>query len=215
MSIRTCLRNALLCAGPCLGAVAQAAGAADPCDYRALDEAIRRTPKDADRYVDRAVCHLRNGPNGSKPPMRHADSAMRDLEQAIRLDPRHAMARHQYGRTALLYGNTTIASAEFSKAIALEPKLAHSYLGRGWALLQSCRPTEAAPDFERAVKLDASLRSALPDRQTLAAQQSACTRPATPAPRPQQGKSPWSPSDPYFDRNSDYWRQRNWENRPH
>ena len=203
-----------LCAAPVLGDSAFAASVTQICDYPVLDDAIRRNPKDADAYVNRAACRLRPGPTSAKPPLRHTDAAVRDLEQAIRLDPSHVLARHHYGRAALLLGNSAIATVEFSKAIALDPKLAHSYLGRGWAQLQSCRPAEAVPDFERAVTLDASLRSALPDRRAMNAQQAACTRATAPTPRP-QGKSPWSPSDPYFDRNSDYWRQRNWENRPH
>ena len=190
-----------------------AGAVASPCSIRDATDAVRKNPMDVGAYVTRAACYLTPGPNNQKPPLKSVDAAVKDLEQAIKLDPRNFYARHNYAHAAYLLGYQKIAVDEFTKAITLDSRAARSYMGRGWAYLQLCRFKEAAPDFQRAVSLDASLQSSVATRQQIANQQTACSRPAI-APAPPNRANPYRP-DPYFDHNSDYWRLRRWEERPH
>jgi tetratricopeptide (TPR) repeat protein len=190
---------------------ASSADAAGACDIRAATEAIRQHPRDANSYVIRAACLRTRGPGGQKPPLKNTEAAVRDLEVAIKLDPRNFFARHNYAYAAYLLGYAQFAVAEFTEAISLDPKAARSYVGRGWVYLESCQLKEATPDFQRAVSLDASLQTSVATRQEIVYRQSECARSAVPAPNPVRSPS----SDPYLDHSSDYWRQRNWEERPH
>jgi tetratricopeptide (TPR) repeat protein len=186
------------------------ARAAGPCSLRDATDAIRQSPKDANAYVIRAVCYLTFGPNDQKPPLKNLEAAVKDLEEAIKLDPKNFFARHNYAHAAYLLGYPKFAVSEFTKAISLNPKAARSYLGRGWAYLEACEFKDAGPDFQRAINLDASLRGEVATRQRIADLQADCTRPPVAAPnRPAPG------GDPYLDHNSDYWRNRRWEERPH
>jgi tetratricopeptide (TPR) repeat protein len=186
------------------------ARAAGPCSLRDATDAIHQSPKDANAYATRAVCYLTFGPNNQKPPLKNTEAAVKDLEEAIKLDPRNFFARHNYAHAAYLLGYPEFAVSEFTKAISLNPRAARSYLGRGWAYLELCEFKDAASDFQRAVNLDASLQGQVTTREQIADQQTECTRPAVAVPnRPAPG------ADPYFDHNSDYWRNRRWEERPH
>jgi tetratricopeptide (TPR) repeat protein len=184
--------------------------AAAPCSVREATEAIGRTPKDANAWVTRAVCYLTFGPNGQKPPLKNVDAAVKDLEHAIRLDPKNYFAHHNYAHAAYLLGFQDFAIYEFNKAIALSPRAARSYMGRGWAYLESCNLNNAVSDLQRAMNLDASLRSQVSERE-IAGKRADCARPPVAAPR----NVPAPGTDPYFDHNSDYWKNRRWEERPH
>ena len=184
---------------------------AGACDIRQATEAIRQNPRDANSYVIRGACLLMFRPGGQKPPLKDVESAVRDLEKAIKLDPRNFYARHNYAHAAYLLGYARFAVDEFTKAISLDPKAARSYMGRGWAYLELCQFKEATPDFQRAVSLDFSLQTKVATRQQIVAQQTECARPVVAPPNHLH-----SPAiDPYFDHSSDYWRRRTWEERPH
>jgi len=73
------------------------ARAADPCSLHDATDAIRQSPKDANAYVIRATCYLTFGPNDQKPPLKNLEAAVKDLEEAIKLDPKNFFARHNYG----------------------------------------------------------------------------------------------------------------------
>lgn len=79
----------------------------------------------------RATCNLTFGPNDQKPPLKNLEAAVKDLEEAIKLDPKNFFARHYYAHAAYLLGYPEFAVSEFAKAISLNPGSARSYLGRG------------------------------------------------------------------------------------
>ena len=173
--------------------------------------AVRHNPKDADAFVARAVCYMTFGPNDQKPPLRNMEAAVKDLETAIKLAPRSFFAHHNYAHAAYLLGYDDFAVYEFTKAIALNPNSSRSYMGRGYAYLEECNLKAAPADFQKAVSLDPSLRREVATEQTFARHRSECT--ARPVPPPNVRATPGT--DPYLDHNSDYWRQRRWEERPH
>ena len=173
--------------------------------------AVRQNPSDANAYVTRAVCYMTFGPNHQKPPLKNMEAAVKDLETAIKLDPRNFFAHHNYAHAAYLLGYDDFAVYEFTKAIALNPKSGRSYMGRGYAYLEECNLKAAPPDFQKAVSLDPSLRPEVATEQIFDYHRRQCT--ARPVPPPNFRATPGT--DQYLDHNSDYWRQRNWEERPH
>ena len=191
-----------------LGAMAYAAG---QCSVDEATESIRRHPNDANGYITRALCYMTVGPGHTKPRLKAMDAAVRDLETALKLDPKNYVVHHNYGHAAYLLGYQDFAVYEFTKAISLNSRSARSYMGRGWAQVYLCDFKNAVPDFQRAVSLDASLRREVASEQSIAAHEAECRRP--PIPPPSQFSGPGT--DGYFDRNSDYWRNRRWEERPH
>ncbi len=183
----------------------------EPCNLAALTNAIQQNPKDVTRYLDRAYCYGRPGPNNQKPPLRKLGAAIKDLETALRLDPRNFAAHHNYAHSAYLLGYDDFAVHEFTKAIALNPRSARSYMGRGFAYLEMCEFRAASPDFQKAVSLDPALRSKVATPQMIATKRNECR--IQPAGRSGGGLGP--SRNPYFDHSSDYWKQRKWEERPH
>ena len=168
------------------------------------DQRDSRNPNDAGAYVERANCYLKPGPNNQKPPLLNTEAAIKDLEAALKLAPRNWIAHHDYAHTAYLVGYDDFAVYEFNKAIALNPKSGRSYMGRGFAYLEMCDFKAAPADFQQAVNLDPSLRSQVATPQQIAEHHRQCT--ARPVPTPTYNRAPRN--DPYFDHNSDYWRQR-------
>ena len=127
MGLRRGMRIALLwCV---VAGIAGVAGQADfaraaaPCSLPDATDAIRQSPKDANAYVTRAVCYMTFGPNDQKPPLKNLEAAVKDLEDAIKLDPKNFFARHNYAHVAYLLGYPKFAVSEFTKAISLTPKL--------------------------------------------------------------------------------------------
>ena len=98
--------------------------------------------------------------------------AAKDLEKAIKLDPKEFTAWHNYGDLNYAAGdmwaindhsNRNRALWAFNHAIALNPKSARTYLGRGWTYLELNDVAHANADFQKALQLDPSLRK---DMQT-------------------------------------------------
>ena len=137
--------------------------------------------------------------------MNNTEAAVKDLEAALKLAPRNWIAHHDYAHAAYLLGYDDFAVYEFNKAIALNPKSGRSYMGRGFAYLEMCNFKAAPLDFQQAVNLDPSLRSKVATQQQIAYHHQECTARPVPPPSP-NGRRPGN--DPYFDHNSDYWRQR-------
>jgi hypothetical protein len=182
---------------------------ADTCISQS--NAVQQNPKDANAYITRAVCYMTFGPNDRKPPLKNMEAAVKDLETAIKLAPRNFFAHHNYAHAAYLLGYDNFAVYEFNKAIALNPNSGRSYMGRGFAYLEECNFKAAPPDLQKAVSLDPSLRSKVATEQEFARHREQCT--ARPVPPPNFRATPGT--DQYLDHNSDYWRLRTWEERPH
>jgi tetratricopeptide (TPR) repeat protein len=94
--------------------------------------------------------------------------AAKDLEKAIKLDPKEFTAWHNYGDLNYAAGdmwaindhsNRNRALWAFNHAIALNPKSARSYLGRGWTYYELNDLPHANADFQKALQLDPSLRA--------------------------------------------------------
>lgn len=94
--------------------------------------------------------------------------AARDLEHALRLDPRDFYAHHNYAEVCFETGDVSpampvehLAVTHFTEAIALNPRSARSYMGRGWAYLMIGDERRANADFAAALRLDPALRPEL------------------------------------------------------
>jgi len=145
----------------------------DGCDPKVLQDfkeenaALIKNPKDEGALVDRGVYDLRLAKT-SRLGTFLLWLAAKDLEQAIRLDPRDFAAWHNYGDVNYSAGddwahnshaNALRAVDAFNHAIALNPRSARSYLGRGWAYYQMNDQTHANADFQKALQLDPSLQA--------------------------------------------------------
>jgi tetratricopeptide (TPR) repeat protein len=136
---------------------------------------IQQNPKDSNAYVSRAEVYLTPSPDGGKPPLENLNLAVKDLESALKIDPKNFYALHDYGHAAYLLNHDDIAIAEFTKAIAVNPRgSGRSHLGRGWAYYEECKFDEALKDFHEAARLDASLQSSAATPQQIAAKKQEC-----------------------------------------
>jgi len=74
-------------------------------------------------------------------------------QQAVRLDPKDAMAHAILGRVQSMRHEHDLAVAECDTAIELNANLAQAQFGRGLALVFAGRPDEAVANFENAMRL--------------------------------------------------------------
>ncbi|GEM_PF-6907569 len=79
--------------------------------------------------------------------------ALRDAEEAIRLQPKLPRALRLRARVYQALGRTEEAIRDFTQAIALHPRDAEVFVERGSALLQLARVQEAIADFDRALAI--------------------------------------------------------------
>ena len=75
------------------------------------------------------------------------------FDEAIRLDPQHAMAYGKRGGTYSGLGQPERAIQDFDEAIRLNPKHGGTYIARMIAYTRLGKDEEAHQDFERAVRL--------------------------------------------------------------
>ena len=73
-------------------------------------------------YSNRAAAYHAKGDN---------DRAMADLSEAIRLDPKLAMARNNRGAAYNEQGDNDRAIADYNEAIRIDPKFAMAFNNRG------------------------------------------------------------------------------------
>lgn len=131
-------------------------------------------------YVTRAASLLKPSPGGGKPPLQNVEDAVRNLEIALRMDPRNFYARHNYAHAAYLLGYPAVAIDQFTKAITLNPRSGRSYLGRGYAHFQACELEAAASDFNQAMREDPALRSEVASQQKTQEKKQQCNHPPAP-----------------------------------
>jgi tetratricopeptide (TPR) repeat protein len=136
-------------------------------DFMEENATLIKNPKDEGALVDRAVAAERLQ-RTSRFSTYLLWLAAKDLEQAIRLDPKDFAAWHNYGDVNYDSGddwahnshaNALRAVDAFNHAIALNPRSARSYMGRGWAYYQMNDQAHANADFQKALQLDPSLRA--------------------------------------------------------
>jgi tetratricopeptide (TPR) repeat protein len=145
------------------------------CDPKVVGEfqrqsaALAKNPRDEDALVNRGVAAHRLAKT-SRLDLYLDWLAAKDLEQAVKLDPKDFVAWHNYGDLNYDSGddwmhndhsNARRALWAFDHAVALNPKSARSYLGRGWTYYQLNDQAHANADFKKALQLDPSLRADL------------------------------------------------------
>ena len=80
--------------------------------------------------------------------------ALADYSEAIRLDPRLAMAFNNRGNIYRDQGDYDRALADYDRALALDPAKPDPLASRGWVLSQKGEDERARQDFEKALALD-------------------------------------------------------------
>ncbi len=88
------------------------------------------------------------------------DRAMADYNEAIRLDPKLAVAFSDRGLAFQAQGDHQRAMADFNQAIELDPKLALAYNNRGFEYQIKGDLERALADYDEAIRLDPKLAPA-------------------------------------------------------
>jgi tetratricopeptide (TPR) repeat protein len=144
------------------GTEADAHFAAAEADFEIARAILERQPNDEASYnllVNRGSVRAQEE--------RYAD-AVRDLEDAVRLQPRHV---HAYLNLAEVYRKQKEwdrAAAELARAVALHPRLALLYHARGQVHQQRKDPAAALRDFSEAVRLYGAKPATPAERELLA-----------------------------------------------
>ena len=81
------------------------------------------------------------------------DNAMRDFNEAIRLDPNYAPTYNSRGNVYYAWKDYQRAIADFDKAISLSPNYAEAYYNRGLCYDKEGHVVEAQADFDKAKQL--------------------------------------------------------------
>jgi tetratricopeptide (TPR) repeat protein len=82
------------------------------------------------------------------------DGALKDSDEAIRLDPRSASFYCGRGHIRICRNELEQAIADYTQAIRLDPKWVAAYIGRGDAWRSSRKYDEAIADYSEAIWLD-------------------------------------------------------------
>src|SRR5207249_2230620 len=106
-------------------------------------------------YYSRATAHRVDG---------WYDRAIEDYDQAIRLDPKHAIAYNDRGNVYSGKGEVDRAIQDYDQAIRLDPRDASALNNRGLAYSRKSQPARAIQDFDQAIRLDPALASAYNNR---------------------------------------------------
>jgi len=92
------------------------------------------------------------------------DRAIADLSEAIRLDPKLAMAFNNRGAAYNEQGDNDRAIADYNEAIRIDPKLAMAFNNRGNAYSDKGDNDRAIADFNETIRLDPKLARAFQNR---------------------------------------------------
>ena len=79
--------------------------------------------------------------------------ALRDYNEAIRIDPTHPFAYYNRGLFYGNHGDDSSAIADYSEAIRLKPNFGDAYKSRGAAYMHSNHMVEGAEDWAKAAQL--------------------------------------------------------------
>jgi serine/threonine protein kinase/tetratricopeptide (TPR) repeat protein len=90
--------------------------------------------------------------------------AVTELDEALRLNPRHYWSAVQRGICRQELGQYTLAAADFGLGIGLWPEFAWGYFNRGYVLEKSGNRAEALADYTAALERDPALVAAYVNR---------------------------------------------------
>ncbi|MBG1268514.1 serine/threonine-protein kinase [Nostoc sp. WHI] len=82
------------------------------------------------------------------------EGAVKDLNQAIELEPQNALAYNKRGDAYYRLGDYEQAQADSTQAILLNPQDANAYFDRGFAYSELGKYKEAIADYNQAIKLN-------------------------------------------------------------
>ncbi|WP_180274613.1 serine protease [Tychonema bourrellyi] len=92
------------------------------------------------------------------------DNTLKDLNEAIKLDPKDAKAYYNRGFVYYKKGDNDNALKDYNEAIKLDPKYAIAYNNRGLVYLGKGDYDNALKDFNEAIKLDPKFAQAYVNR---------------------------------------------------
>jgi tetratricopeptide (TPR) repeat protein len=115
----------------------------------------RPAPTTSDAFFDRGVGYYR----------RHEyDRAIKDLDEAIRLNPKFLNALHTRGNTYLAKREYDRAIADYDEAIRLNPKYAGAFTNRAITFQNKGEYDRALADYDEAIRLNPKAAYALYQR---------------------------------------------------
>jgi tetratricopeptide (TPR) repeat protein len=82
------------------------------------------------------------------------DKAIRDFDEAIRIDPKFARAFYNRGLALYFKKEYDKAIRDFDEAIRIDPKYANALINRGLALSNKKEYGKAIKDYDEAIRLD-------------------------------------------------------------
>ena len=95
------------------------------------------------------------------------ERALRNCNEAIRLDPKHAIAHYNRGRVYAASHEHDRAIADYSRAIDLNPRFAWAYANRGASYGDKGELDRAIADHSKAIELDPTLAAAYRNRGSI------------------------------------------------
>jgi tetratricopeptide (TPR) repeat protein len=115
---------------------------------RALDEAIRLDPDEADHFSLRSNIRLQRSDWAG---------ALEAADEALRHDPTHATAANLRGMALVKLGRKREAEATLKDILAQDPENALSHANQGWTQLERNDPAKAQVHFREALRIDPTL----------------------------------------------------------
>jgi Tfp pilus assembly protein PilF len=122
--------------------------------------ASQLAPKDAKAFIDRGNEWSHKG---------EWDEAIRDYDEAIRIDPKNAVAYFHRGTAWHQLEHTDKAIRDYDEAIRLNPKIASAFRNRAMIWSQKRESEKAIDDCTEAIRLSPNYADAFNDRGTVRA----------------------------------------------
>jgi tetratricopeptide (TPR) repeat protein len=126
-----------------------------PAAIDACTSVIFLDPRNDGAFVNRGIAYRRIG---------DLQRAIRDYDEAIRLNPLAADAFNNRGNAYRDLNEFDWAVRDYDEAIRLNPRYAHAYNNRGVVYLEAGEPGLAAADFDQAIERDSRYANAFRNR---------------------------------------------------
>ena len=126
-----------------------------PAAVNACTSVIESDPENDGAFVNRGIAYRRHG---------DIDRAIKDYNEAIRLNPRAADAFNNRGNAFRALDDLDRARGDYDEAIRLNPHYAHAFNNRGIVFLELGELDRAMQDFDKAIAEDPQYANALRNR---------------------------------------------------